>query len=284
MSEETISLLDRIKTNYLNTIRVRGIFIVGVAVFFGAGAAHFKFLSETNNSLVTKTGFWAGLILISILPIFAILETIIWVIPPFSPVIKVILNTLLEVLGILKFVYVWFIKLLIRGAVEDIVLPKKSGQEMVYIFEKQEQDDHYYPDIVNLENQEINLSVQPSQSTKYWRFGFKFSKNDAFIPGRHGVDYPLIHLTKETAENKLRVTYYNDKSERVYHKVIIEQYSNEEIEINVKRQNQSTKVVIKNGAGEELLSELIGNYSFSRIFAWGDGNPFVIPSKILIKT
>lgn len=276
------SFLDQVKTKYPNTLRVQGILVVGIAVFFGASNTNFDFLGNFYNDLVVQIGFWTGLTLIAIFIIFLLLETIIWMIPPLSPFFKFILNLVLIIVNTIKSLYIWLIKKLIEGAVEDIVLSKKSGQAVTYIFEKQERDDHYYPDIVKLDDRKIELSIQPSPNTKYWRYGIKFSKNEAFIPGRHGNDYPLIHLTKEESENKLRITYYNEQSQQVYNKVILDEYAGEEITLMIKKDGPSTRINVENEFRSNIFSELISNYSYGQIFAWGDSRPFIISSRILI--
>src|SRR3989344_8414620 len=249
--------------------------VVGVAVFFGSNDTKFSFLSNYYNNLISQCGFIIGLILIGVFILMLSLETILLLKLPISPLIGKLISLLSIFANFLRNLYVFTIKILISGAVEEIITNKKSGQEITYIFERQQNDDHFYPDVINLGKNEIEISARPSESTSYWRLGIKLSKSETFCSARHGAEYPLLHLTKELRENVLRATYYDDSSKQIYNKPILENYKHEEINISVYMKRNKVTVIIRTAKGKNLLTETINDYKFAQIFAWGDGNQFV---------
>ena len=140
---------DWLTTKYPNTSRMSLLLVVGVAVFFGSNDTKFSFLSNYYNNLISQCGFIIGLILIGVFILMLSLETILLLKLPISPLIGKLISLLSIFANFLRNLYVFTIKILISGAVEEIITNKKSGQEITYIFERQQNDDHFYPDIIN---------------------------------------------------------------------------------------------------------------------------------------
>ena len=63
---------------------------------------------------------------------------------------------------------------------------------------------------------------------------------------------------------------------------IVDAYNNEEIILEVLRKSNVTEVIVRNAREELLKEELIGDFRYCRLFAWGDKVEYKIDTKISI--
>lgn len=67
-------------------------------------------------------------------------------------------------------------------------------------------------DLGNPKTRIIYLTITPSEESKYWRCGFRFSKNGfpLMLPQRTATNYPLWHLTRNEDAPLVGTTYCNE--------------------------------------------------------------------------
>ncbi|KKP67972.1 MAG: hypothetical protein UR66_C0009G0062 [Candidatus Moranbacteria bacterium GW2011_GWE1_35_17] len=282
------------KESYKNTIGWRKTFLMGVTFFSIAFLGYLSVYSEfdTLKKWIKTTIYLfgvVGVILMIPLIVFFTFETIKVILPKLTKPIDILIKIISKLFLFIKNIYIFITKLIIKEAVESIILEREKGREFNFIFKNQNDDDHYYPENIDLNKENIKIKVVP-KDTKYWRIGFKFSNSEIFGVARHGMDLPLFHIGEsmvknsrlDSVENKdmLYVTYYNKDCKKEYDKNIMNKYKGELTIMEVFKNNSSTIILVKDKSGNELIRENIGEYRFCKLFAWGDKNNFILETKI----
>jgi hypothetical protein len=146
-----------------------------------------------------------------------------------------------------------------------------------YTLTKKINDDFNIDENIDLDKFIYEITIQPSNSTNYWRFGIKFSNSTVIPDGRLNHGMPLIHLTKWLEHDWLGFTYYNENNVLWENKdkILIEKYNRTVIKIKISTSFDKTSIIVLSDQNELYYHE-ITRYKFGKISAWGDGNDFSI--------
>jgi hypothetical protein len=204
-----------------------------------------------------------------------------------SNLIKPILGFIVSAINLaFDLVYVRPLKFFINPSVKRIL--RESGfcsVEREFIFRRQKKgsrhDDHYFPEILELNDLTlIKLKIRP-RSTGRWRLGFKFSKDKNFPKERYAKNHPLLHLTKDQGSDKLSVHFYKGDSKTPSPHELWTDYNREELTVELRNSGESTSVMIFPMQGGEQYGTLIEKWRYFQLFAWADGvSDFQIDTKI----
>lgn len=105
----------------------------------------------------------------------------------------------------------------------------------------------------------------------YWRIGLKLSTNGQPCTNRHGVNYPLIHLSKDRSSNTLYATYYNEAGKNPLAKdLVVENYANDKFTIIYRRGKTSNVFEVKYKRKFIFKQEIPIKYLFGQLAAWTD--------------
>ncbi len=271
-----------IRENFPQTSSVTGLFISGIGVL----AVNTLLLEKLLVSNIPLDIFiYLGLILIALFFLILVFELL----SKMMPILKNVINFLMKIINFLRSVYVWIIKFLIRKAVVSIIEERDniSNESLTFQNNPPNVDDNYWNRTVDFTKIiGIEMIVKPSKETKYWRLGFKFSQNDVFIDVRHGKDYPLFHLTKDSTDNKLKITYY-DKDGAGANQEILSSYTDDIIKLLVRVSGISDdlEIVVKDKSNKELYLKKLEftHHKFAQIFAWGDSRNYELDATIRIQ-
>lgn len=147
-------------------------------------------------------------------------------------------------------------------------------------------DDHYYDRALDLRKNNVEIRVKSVQSG-HWRFGVKFSQSDSF-PGkneRHPMNYPLIHLQKETDKDAISITHY-DESGSNHQEVLttISRYKNELMIIKIYQDGNELLLNVLDQFRKPIIDRpfSVGPYYYCWVSAWADNrNTFEFPTQII---
>jgi len=130
----------------------------------------------------------------------------------------------------------------------------------------------YYPKNFDLEDEkEIRFKVIPLNGN-YWRIGYKLSKDGKFSSLHHSYKCPLIYLTKEPHEKKIKVDYYDENGMHVImNSVISAGYTGEEnIEIIYRKEGDFMEfeaIIDEQSCHKTHIPE---EYIYAQLLAWSD--------------
>lgn len=147
-------------------------------------------------------------------------------------------------------------------------------------------DDHYFDRAIDLRKSNVEIRMKSVQSG-HWRFGVKFSQTDRF-PGkneRHPMNYPLIHLQKESDKDTISITHY-DESGSNHHETLttISLYKNELMIIKIYQDGDELFVNVLDQFRKPIIDKpfSVGPYYYCWVSAWADNrNTFEFPTQII---
>lgn len=207
----------------------------------------------------------------------------------FKTLFNLVLNFTKWIYTLLIQFIILLLKPLIRPIVDEIISEselderkyEKIGNENIEL-KKSKIDDCFYPDILNINDFSYRIKLKKIEG-EYWRIGFKLSKFQDINTKRLVPDYPLIHLTKNKQENILRLTEYNSKNLALSKagRVIEGKYNNLPVSIILKKKSDKLcfRVLVKNRIIYSQDYDY-GDYKYSKLFAWGDGNTYKFKIRI----
>lgn len=172
-------------------------------------------------------------------------------------------------------------------------LPLLGISDSEFVFENQnssegfsEIDDHYYDKVLNLSENNYEITITPLYHIDHWRCGLKFSRNSNFPERekRHGKDYPIFHIELNKGSSQLKVSYYDESGNQVFGEEIkIYTYKEEPLKIKIITLNEKTTVDLIDIKEESRLDFplTIENFPWCKLFAWADNkNEFKIKANI----
>jgi hypothetical protein len=278
---------DLLRENYPQSCSIAGVPVFGLGLL----AINFLKLSSIKVADTILQSFsYLGLLLLVIFALVVLFETI----AKLVPVIRNLIAILLVIPQLLSRAYLWIVGTLIRGAVVAILEEKGNFVSDSFILRKRgvDKDDDYWGRIINFGDvQRLELVVEPSTGTKYWRLGLKFSQNEVFTSARYGKNFPLFHLTKDTGEDTLKIHYYNENGARepISNNIIIENYENEKVTMVAETERgpkESLKITVLDKNNKTVFDKDLNpaSHKFAQLFAWGDKNDYAINIKNYIKS
>jgi len=162
----------------------------------------------------------------------------------------------------------------------------KYTKKIDFIFCRQVNDDHYLPFTFSLRRSLIRIQIKPSDNTNYWRFGFNLSHNYKIPQTPRMKNLPLIHLSKNSSDNTLYITRYNEQNQLVDNTdiPIFTNYINQAIKIFMEFKDGNLVIKFFTIQDELLYEEKFFGYDYAQCFAWGDSNAFELKSTVIENT
>jgi hypothetical protein len=127
--------------------------------------------------------------------------------------------------------------------------------------------------------------VQPSESTRDWRFGLKLRSNKRFDPERYGPHHALLHLFRDNVQERLRVMYCDHQAhERLQQTGSFPgeeldgpgAYTSGEAVLEAERQSDGLHLYVA-ASGEPVELERIfplPEHRYAQLWAWADSFPY----------
>jgi hypothetical protein len=159
-------------------------------------------------------------------------------------------------------------------------------------------NDHFFEEMFDFKKTEFEITVKPLD-TKYWRFGFRFSKTS---------DFPFIaedrHFNKSIVDIHLSVgdvidggsmvwAHENQLTLTVYHTTPVENkvnslhnYTQTPVNIHLSSNLEGSVVIFNADTDNVLVATSIFDlreFNYCKIFAWADAIPFKIEAIIDLK-
>lgn len=158
-----------------------------------------------------------------------------------------------------------------------------------------DRNDHFLDRNFEFKKTNFTIVIHPG-STKFWRLGFRFSKDEYFPSigsGRHGdSNFPDIHISVGDivdmsnntwgAQNQLTLTTYNAKA--IDSKInSLHDYAGTDVIFTMTSNPDGSMVEFKietNGQSGGSSTYDLHEYNFCKIFAWADYEQFLLDTEI----
>ncbi|HMU47868.1 MAG TPA: hypothetical protein PKC72_15965 [Chitinophagaceae bacterium] len=155
--------------------------------------------------------------------------------------------------------------------------------------EHPDKDDHYYPQVFNLNKNGYDIRFWTKTPPEHWRFGVQFSMDGSFPARetRHLNTHPVFHLEKnKDAADHLHYSYYATDFEDLGKPSTLQNYHGEPLTIRVYTENGETIVETFDQENRTILQKPINvnGFKYFKVFAWADGrNPFEFHSEVIVR-
>lgn len=215
------------------------------------------------------------LYLLILLFLVVVIESLSYSLGDKLPILKKIIGNLLYVMSVffnaLTKIYVTIAGTFLNPILKNYLEKQSAGdkrERIIFVNQKigARDDDHYFMRPVDIDG--LKIDVQPLAHYPRWRFGLKFSNDGNFTSNRYGPRNILFHLTKEETSNNLQYHLYEE--ERGVSKIILNDYSNQAIDIRINNFRAQTHIKIY--SSNILLDTVkIPKQQTAQVFAWADG-------------
>lgn len=189
------------------------------------------------------------------------------------------------IISLSKLVLIFLLRPIVKPIVHEVLKDVPSTSDETIVLESTNiKDDCYYSTILNLRAHKYKIHLNSIEGSN-WRIGFKLSKDQNFTQDRYSHNYPLIHLTKDSAENILRIDEYDQNGiNRNLRLPILNDFDNyDNFDLSLVIYNDSQKnylTMLNNDKSFHKYAFEYGEFHYSQLFAWGDKKPFKIKLKL----
>jgi hypothetical protein len=280
-----IEIVNRFFKKYFpDTYRALALIVVGATVFAAGsvGPDHIAFLKSEHSILLINIFQVTGIISF-IIPLFIFLLELFVRIFPLRLALTILSFAMLIVdlvTGIISYLFKSIMKAILREVIHEIIDEERVGINKLNTLSDSLGKDRYYEEPLDLSLRH-NFRIEPSSDSMNWRLGFQFSENRGFVPTRFAKKHPLLHLSKESSERKLKIYYYDGQPKcKIKTDEILSRYDNEAILIKFRPLKGRKKIQVKilDENNHYLFSQMfnIKEHRFARLSAWGDNDKYSI--------
>ncbi|MFZ2206541.1 MAG: hypothetical protein WA061_05205 [Microgenomates group bacterium] len=210
---------------------------------------------------------------VGLLVLVFIMETLFIVFGRFK-LLNTILGFILNIIGwVISFItnaWIFLLKPFIAPVIKEILKESAFISKIYYLRNRylgRVDDDVFIPEIYC--TKKLTILCRPTKAFPRWRFGIKFSNNDAFPSARFDLEHYLFHLTKDLESNNLYFHFYQDTLTHNYKK-LIDNYSHDPIKIVITT-SKETQIDVYSFQNKLLNSVKTKFFDKLQLFAWADG-------------
>ncbi len=159
------------------------------------------------------------------------------------------------------------------------IIPALIENKYNFSLFKQENDDHYWNKLLDLNHFRYIINLIPRGQFNYWRFGIKFSKTeDINTDKRESPNQPIFHFIKNIDQTNLMTRCIGNfiNSTNSQPKLLFSNYNNAQVIFTITKTDDQKVVLTLSGKTTSNIRNIatLHDFSYAKIFAWGDGNPF----------